>query len=153
MPECPSSRLRRRARSLDVARGGMLKGANSAIGTVELARSVSTMGFIDPIDLPVREPRPGFHGRFFHSEHMTFAYYTIAAGASVHRHHHPNDEVWHILQGELEVTLGETVRLLHAGQAAVVPPNLEHSARAVTDCRAIVVDHPIRASIGGVDIR
>jgi unsaturated pyranuronate lyase len=73
------------------------------------------MGFIDPIELPVREPRPGFQGRFFHSEHMTFAYYTIAAGSSVHRHHHPNDEVWHVVEGELEVTLGEAVRILHAG--------------------------------------
>jgi quercetin dioxygenase-like cupin family protein len=66
------------------------------------------MGFIDPARLPVREPRPGFAGRFFHSDHMTFAYYTIAAGSAVHRHEHPNDEVWHVLDGELEVTLDGT---------------------------------------------
>jgi unsaturated pyranuronate lyase len=111
------------------------------------------MGFIDPMDLPIREPRPGFQGRFFHSDHMTFAYYAIAAGSSVHRHHHPNDEVWHVVEGELEVTLGDDVRILHAGQAAVVPPDVEHSALAVTDCRAIVADYPVRDSVGGVDIR
>jgi unsaturated pyranuronate lyase len=111
------------------------------------------MGFIDPIELPVLEPRPGFRGRFFHSDHMTFAYYTIAAGSTVHRHHHPNDEVWHVIEGELEVTLGEEVRILRGGEAAVVPPNVAHSARAVTECRAIVADHPVRESIGGVDIR
>jgi quercetin dioxygenase-like cupin family protein len=111
------------------------------------------MGFIDPRELPVLEPRPGFEGRFFHSAHMTFAYYTIAAGSSVHLHHHPNDEVWHVIEGELEVTLADEVRVLHAGQAAVIPPNVEHSARAVIACRAIVADHPLRESVGGVDIR
>jgi unsaturated pyranuronate lyase len=111
------------------------------------------MGFIDTHELPVREPRPGFQGRYFHSEHMTFAYYTIAAGADVHRHSHLNDEVWHVLEGELEVTLGSEVRVLRAGEVAVVPPNVEHSARALTACRAIVADSPTRDSIGGIDIR
>ena len=111
------------------------------------------MGFIDTSSLPVREPRPGFAGRFFHSENMTFAYYTIAAGSAVHPHSHHNDEVWHVLSGELEVRLADEVRVLRAGEVAVVPPDMEHPARALTDCRALVVDHPTRDSIGGVDIR
>ena len=111
------------------------------------------MGFIDTNQLPVREPRPGFRGRFFHSEHMTFAYYAITAGADVHRHSHPSDEVWHVLEGQLEVALGDKVRVLRAGEAAVVPPNVEHAARAITDCRAIVADSPARDSVGGIDIR
>jgi quercetin dioxygenase-like cupin family protein len=110
------------------------------------------MGFIDTNDLPVREPRPGFRGRFFHSEHMTFAYYTVTAGSDVHPHRHPNDEVWHVLEGQLEMTIGNEVRLLRPGAAAVVPPDVEHSARAVTDCRAIVADSPVRQSVGGIDI-
>jgi len=111
------------------------------------------MGFIDTKELPVRVPRPGFRGRFFHSGHMTFAYYSIAAGSAVHLHRHPNDEVWHVLEGELEVTLGDEVRVLRAGEAAVVPPDVEHAARAITDCRAIVADSPVRDSVGGIDIR
>jgi unsaturated pyranuronate lyase len=118
-----------------------------------VTRTIRRMGFIDPGQLPVREPRPGFRGRFFHSERMTFAYYTIAAGASVHPHRHANDEVWHILDGEVEATVGGQVRRLRAGQAAVVPPDVEHSVRAVTDSRAIVVDSPTRDVVGGVDIR
>ena len=111
------------------------------------------MDFIDTSQLPVREPRPGFRGRFFHSDHMTFAYYSIAAGSDVHPHRHPNDEVWHVLEGELEMRLGAEVRVLRAGEAAVVPPDVEHAARAITDCRAIVADHPVRHSVGGIDIR
>ena len=77
---------------------------------------------------------------------------TAATGASVHPHRHANDEVWHILDGDVEATVGGQVRRLRAGQAAVVPPDVEHSVRAVTDSRAIVVDSPTRDVVGGVDI-
>src|SRR6266508_1170915 len=30
-------------------------------------------------------------GGFFHSDHMTFAYYEIEAGSEVHLHHHPQE--------------------------------------------------------------
>src|SRR6266508_4474488 len=42
-------------------------------------------------------------GGFFHSDHMTFAYYEIEAGSEVHLHHHPQEEVWHVVEGELEL--------------------------------------------------
>jgi hypothetical protein len=51
------------------------------------------VAFIDTNELSLKEPRASWKGRFFHSEHMTFAYYTVAAGASVHEHTHSNDEV------------------------------------------------------------
>ena len=58
------------------------------------------MGFLDPSKLPEIEPKPCWHGRFFHSDHMTFAYYEISAGEALHLHSHPNEEVWHIIEGE-----------------------------------------------------
>ena len=42
------------------------------------------MPFVDANSLEAHEPRPGWSGRFFHSDHMTFAYYGIAPGADVH---------------------------------------------------------------------
>jgi quercetin dioxygenase-like cupin family protein len=111
------------------------------------------MAMIDPATLPAREPRPGWVGRFFHSASMTFSYYDIAADASVHRHHHPVEEVWNVVDGELELTIGDTTHLLTAGQAAVVPPDVEHAARAAQASRVIVVDCPRRDQVGGIDIR
>ena len=75
---------------------------------------------------------------------MTFVHYEFDAGASVHRHAHDQEEVWHILEGELEVDIaGETC---HAGpgMVAIVPMNTEHEVRAVTSGKAIVVDYPLR---------
>jgi unsaturated pyranuronate lyase len=109
--------------------------------------------FVDPARLPAHEPRPGWVGRFFHSDHMTFAYYDISEGADVHAHEHPNEEVWNILEGELELTVGAESKLLRAGEAAIVPPMQRHSARATSPTRAIVVDHPVRASVAGIELR
>jgi|SRR6266511_3221945 len=110
------------------------------------------MGFIDPSTLPQVEPKPGWHGRFFHSEHMTFAYYEIDAGAALHAHSHANEEVWHIIEGELDLTLGEETRCVRAGYAVVLPAGTTHAVAAKRWCRAIVVGHPARHEVGGVKI-
>jgi quercetin dioxygenase-like cupin family protein len=108
------------------------------------------MPFIDTSELEVREPLPGWRGRYFHSDNMSFAYYDVTAGSSIHEHHHPNEEVWQVIEGSLEVTLdGQTV-VAGPGMAAVVPPNVPHAVKALTDGRAIVVDHPVRKSVGGI---
>jgi quercetin dioxygenase-like cupin family protein len=84
---------------------------------------------------------------------MTFSYTEVAANARVHRHHHPEEEVWHIIEGDVEMTLADASRVVHAGEAVVVPSDVEHSANAVTSFRAIVVDFPIRESVAGVSTR
>ena len=83
---------------------------------------------------------------------MTFAYYTVAAGAWIHEHSHPNDEVWNVIDGQLEITIAGETRVAGPGSAAVVPPDTAHSVKALTDERAIVVDHPQRNSIAGIDL-
>jgi quercetin dioxygenase-like cupin family protein len=108
--------------------------------------------FIDTNRLTVKEPRQGWKGRFFHSQHMTFAYYTVAAGAWIHEHSHSNDEVWNVIEGQLEITIAGETYIAGAGSAAVVPLDAVHSVKALTDVRAIVVDHPPRYSIGGMDL-
>jgi quercetin dioxygenase-like cupin family protein len=110
------------------------------------------MPFIDTKQLTVKEPRPGWKGRFFHSNNMTFAYYTVRPGASVHEHFHPNEEVWNVIEGELEFTLDGQTQIARPGSAIVVPPNVAHSVRALSDARIIVVDFPLRESVGGVKI-
>jgi quercetin dioxygenase-like cupin family protein len=110
------------------------------------------MGFIEARKLPELEPKSGWHGRFFHSEHMTFAYYQIDAGATLPPHAHPNEEVWHVIEGAVELTVMEQTRVVSAGDALVVPSNVPHAARAHEPCRVIVVDHPSRHEIAGLAI-
>ena len=84
------------------------------------------MGFIDPRTLPQAEPKPGWHGRFFH--------------------------VWHIIDGEVDLTLGQETRCVRAGSAVVIPSGTTHAVEAKKRCRAIVVDYPVRREVGGVKI-
>jgi mannose-6-phosphate isomerase-like protein (cupin superfamily) len=109
--------------------------------------------FIEPRELEAKELLPGWFARFFHSDHMTFSYADVEAGGSVHRHHHPEEEVWHVIEGEVEFVLGDETRIVGAGAAVVVPSEVDHSARAISRFRAIVVDHPVRETVAGISTR
>jgi len=63
------------------------------------------MPFIDVSSLDVIERLPGWHERYFHSQSMTFAHYDFVRGSSIHEHHHPQEEVYEAIEGELEITI------------------------------------------------
>jgi len=99
---------------------------------------------LDLSTLPVKERLPGWRGRYFHSPNMTFAHYEFARGASIHEHFHPEEEVYVVLEGELELTIDGVPHTAKPGLVAIVPPNARHSVRALTNGRALIVDHPRR---------
>jgi mannose-6-phosphate isomerase-like protein (cupin superfamily) len=107
--------------------------------------------FVDPSAMVQGAPLPGWSGRFFHSDKMTFAYWDIAAGAQdLHEHHHPQEEVWHVIEGAVLLKVGGEEQRVGAGAAAVVPSNAPHAVRVLGSCRAIVVDCPVRDQLPGV---
>ncbi len=78
--------------------------------------------FLEPKDMIHGEPLPGWNGHFFHAENMTFAHYEIAAGSpSLHEHHHGEEEVWNVVDGEIVLAVGGEERTLRSGDAAVDP--------------------------------
>lgn len=79
---------------------------------------------------------------------MTFAHYEFKAGSSIHEHSHQQEEVFEIVEGEVEMTIGGATQVLGAGMAAIVPAEVLHSTRAITDGRLIVVDYPLRPEFG-----
>ncbi len=111
------------------------------------------MGFIDTSELKVIERLPGWKGRYFDSDNMTFGHYVFDAGSSIHEHSHPNEEVWNIIEGQLEVVIGNDSHVAGPGFVAIVPPNTIHSVKAISNGRAIVVDYPLRAGMGDTNPR
>jgi quercetin dioxygenase-like cupin family protein len=103
------------------------------------------MPFLDTNAMEPYERRPGWRGRTFHSPSMTFAHWSFDAGSSIHEHGHPQEEVWQVLEGQLEVTVGEETQVAGPGMVAIVPSGVAHSVRALTDGKAIVTDWPLRA--------
>ena len=109
------------------------------------------MPFVRPSDMLSGTPLPGWSGRFLHSEHMTFAHYDIAADATpLHEHHHEQEEVWHIVEGEVALSIAGEEQVLSAGCVAVVPPRTPHSVRPLGACRVVVADYPLRSSLPGI---
>jgi len=103
--------------------------------------------FIDTSTLVI-ERLPGWYGRYFHSPSMTFAHYDFKRGSSIHEHFHPQEEVYEVIEGELELTIDGVKQVARPGMVGIVPSNVRHSVKALTDGRAIIVDYPLRRDMG-----
>jgi len=106
------------------------------------------MPVVDTGTLKVIERLPGWRGRYFHTESMTFAHYEFDRGASIHEHFHPEEEVYEVLEGALEITIDGTPHAARPGLVAIVPANARHSVKALTNGRLIVIDQPARRDFG-----
>lgn len=102
------------------------------------------MAIIDIKQLGIWERLPGWRGRFFRGEAMSFSYYEFDAGASIPEHHHSNEEAWYVISGELELTLAGQPQRAPAGTAAIIPPDTRHSVRALAPGCALIASHPVR---------
>jgi quercetin dioxygenase-like cupin family protein len=87
---------------------------------------------------------PGFHGKFAHSANMTFVLWDIDKGAILPEHSHVHEQVVHVYEGELEVTVAGKITVLHGGSVGIIPSNAVHSGRALTDCRVMDAFYPLR---------
>jgi len=103
------------------------------------------MSFIKVSDIKSKEIVPGFHGRFIHSQNMTVAYWDIRKGSSIPPHQHVHEMIVNVIEGKLELTIDKETRVLEAGMAAVIPSQVPHFAKAVTDCKVIDVFYPVRS--------
>jgi quercetin dioxygenase-like cupin family protein len=110
-------------------------------------RPENRMPFVDVNSLPVTERLPGWRGRCFHSASMTFAHYEFCCGAAIHEHFHPQEEVYEVIAGELELTVEGVSQVVGPGLVAIVPSGACHSVKALTDGRAIIVDYPLRTEM------
>jgi len=106
------------------------------------------MPFVDTSSLKVIERLPGWHGRYFHSANMTFAHYDFTRGSYIHEHFHAEEEVYEVIEGELEVTIDGNAQIARVGVVAIVPSNVRHAVKALTNGRVIIVDHPARRDFG-----
>ena len=102
------------------------------------------MAFIDLSGMQEKEIVPGFHGRFVHTDNMTFVYWDIDAGSALPEHSHAHEQVVNVIEGELQLTADSETRIMGPGQVAVLPGNVRHSAKGITDCKVIDVFCPVR---------
>ncbi|MHB8994194.1 MAG: cupin domain-containing protein [Armatimonadota bacterium] len=102
------------------------------------------MPFFQLDDIPQRDILPGCHARFIHSENMTFAYWNLDEGAVLPDHAHPHEQVCTMIEGELELKVGEESRIIRRGDVVVIPGDTIHMARAIKPCFVLDVFYPVR---------
>ena len=102
------------------------------------------MPFVELNQSRPREIFPGFKAHFVHSANMTFAHWTIKAGATLPEHAHVHEQVVNMIEGVFELTIAGETRKLVQGSVAIIPSHALHSGTAITDCRIIDVFYPIR---------
>ncbi len=102
------------------------------------------MTLINLDDLKELELAPGIRARIINCESMSISYVSLDTGAVLLEHSHPNEQVVNVIEGELELTVEGKPQVLKAGVVEVLPPNVPHSGRAITDCKVIDVFHPVR---------
>ncbi len=95
-------------------------------------------------DIPPKELVPGITGYYAHGDKMTFGYVELEAGSSIPLHHHVQEQITYILEGELEMQIGDQPCLLSAGMFRVIPSDLPHAAIARTNCKVIDAFSPLR---------
>lgn len=102
------------------------------------------MSIIKLSEIEPREIVPGFSARFIHSERMTLAYWDITAGESLKAHSHEHEQIMNMLEGEFELVVDGEPLHLKPGDVVVLPSNIEHGGKAITDCRVLDVFQPVR---------
>ncbi len=94
--------------------------------------------------IEAKEIVPGFHGKFIHTDRMTLAYWSIDNAASLPEHAHPHEQVVNLLEGEFELTVDGQVHSMKPGDVIVIPGNVPHHGRALSNCRILDVFQPTR---------
>ncbi len=87
---------------------------------------------------------PGITARVVTADSMTVAHVHLQKGAILAEHKHINEQVVNVIEGELELTVNGEPHRLTPGKVMVLPGNVPHSGRAITDVRIIDVFHPVR---------
>ncbi len=102
------------------------------------------MSFINIQSLNDKQIVDGFNGKFLHTSNITIGYVTAVAGSVLPEHSHVHEQITHVLEGKLQMTIADETSLVEAGRVAVIPSNTKHSAIALTNCKLLDVFNPVR---------
>lgn len=105
----------------------------------------NTMNYFFELDkLADKEMLPGIAAGFLQTENLTIILSDMKAGSEVPLHQHAEEAIDIVLDGQLEMLIGDTTAVLRRGAISSVPSNIPHRAIALTDCKVITVCYPRR---------
>lgn len=92
-----------------------------------------------------KEPIKGIKIRSVYLDKAMMTYMEFMPGSEIPEHKHPHEQITLILEGKMEMVVGEAKKLVTKGDVIAVPPNIMHSAKVLDDF-TITVDawSPVR---------
>ena len=104
-----------------------------------------TVAFAHLDDLPERQMLPGVYLRILPGDQLMFSIVRFEPHARVQTHQHPHEQIGFVLDGELELWIGDERRRLGRGDMYTIPSNVPHgAATGGGDCIVVDVFHPLR---------
>ena len=94
------------------------------MGTTE-----TTKIFIENNDVPWEDVGPGMKRKIMsYDERLMLVRVAFEKGAVGTLHKHPHTQITHVESGTFEVQIGDEKKVLRAGDAFYIPPNIMHGA-------------------------
>ncbi len=87
---------------------------------------------------PLERLSDGIGRRMLNGEAMTLAQITLAAGAVVPEHEHPNEQIATVLSGRLRFVVGGEEHEVGPGESLLIPGGVPHRVDVLED--AVVLD-------------
>jgi quercetin dioxygenase-like cupin family protein len=104
--------------------------------------------FVTWDELSPIEMLPGLTFQPVLAENVMVNFVRFAADTVVPVHWHDEEQITFVLEGELEFELAGEKRIVHRGEAVVIPSNVPHGARTYdTTCLEVDVFHPPRRGV------
>lgn len=101
--------------------------------------------FIETTNLVKREIFEGVNIGVVWGERIMMSFLDLAPHSVVPPHRHPHEQMGTVLKGEFELKIADQSRLLHEGDAYLVPSGVEHSVKVMENhARALDIFSPPR---------
>ncbi|MGH2348194.1 MAG: cupin domain-containing protein [bacterium] len=89
--------------------------------------------------LPEREMRRGVHMRLLAGDALMFSVVRFEPHATVPTHQHSHEQIGYVIEGELELWVGDDRRTLRAGDMYTIASGVPHGAET-GDATCVVMD-------------
>lgn len=103
------------------------------------------MSFIDWDKVEVNDLAPGIRIRAPYGERIMLSLLEMEEGAVIVLHSHPHEQAGILLEGRMELTIGEETRCCEPGDAYLIPGHTPHCAVAVSGAvKVLDIFSPVR---------
>jgi len=89
-------------------------------------------------------PNKGLKAKVVHTETQTYAFWEIDKGTVLPTHKHFHEQVSFVTEGKLELTIENETKIVTKGMFVYIPPNTNHTARAISNVMLTDVFTPVR---------